>query len=433
MEFIRSSELAARLTALVPGGCHTYAKGQSQYPERSPHIIARGQGCHVWDVDGNEFIEYGMGVRAVTLGHCYAPVVEAVREALALGTNFTRPAAIEVEAAEMFLSIIDGEMVKFGKLGTSADTGALKLARAFTGRDKVAICWEHPYFGHDEWAICRTTTDGGIPRAVSELTLGFHYNDIDSLRALFDEHPGQIAAVFLEPSRTEEPLSGFLEGIRALCDEKGALLVFDEIITGFRFHLNGAQKLYGVKPDLSTFGKAIANGFSVSALCGRRNVMRLGSHERPEDNVYLMSTTHGAEVCSLAAAIANMRVYKSEPVIETLYRQGERLRAGMLEAITRHGVGDYVTLNGRGCNLLYGTRGRDGKPSQEFRTLFIQELVQRGVLAPSFIVSYSHSDDDIDRTVEAIDGALGIYARALEDGVHQYLIGRPSRHVFDRK
>jgi glutamate-1-semialdehyde 2,1-aminomutase len=432
VNFTHSSRTASRLSELVPGGCHTFAKGSDQFPENAP-IIARGHGCHVWDVDGNEFIEYGSGVRSVTLGHCYPPVIEAIKGALALGNNFTRPHEIELKAASTFLSLIDAEMVKFGKLGTSADTGALKLARAYTGREKVAICWDHPYFGHDEWAMSRTTTDGGIPRYVRELTLTFRYNDIDGLRALFDEHPDQISAVFLEPTRTEEPNPGFLEGVRSLCTARGALLVFDEIITGFRFHLNGAQKLYGVKPDLSTFGKAVANGFSVSALCGRRDIMRLGGREREQDNVYLMSTTHGAEVCSLAAAIATMETYRSEPVIETLYRQGERLRDGMLEAIARHDLGGVVTLSGRPCNLLYGTRGPDGEPSQAFRTLFLQELLERGVLAPNLIVGYSHSDADIDRTIDAINGALGVYARALEGGVDEFLAGRPSRHVFDRK
>jgi glutamate-1-semialdehyde 2,1-aminomutase len=434
VNFQRSKELQARLQHIIPGGAHTYAKGANQYPELSPGVIARGAGCHVWDVDGNEFIEYGMGLRAVTLGHAYPPVVEAVRAALELGTNFTRPAAIELDCAERFLDIIQGaEMVKFTKDGSTADTAALRLARAHTGRQKVALCAEHPFFSYDDWFMCTTTTDGGTSEHERKDILGFSYNDIASLERLFEQYPGQIAAVFMEPARTEEPGPGFLESVRKLTRDNGTVLVFDEMITGFRWDLGGAQKLYGVKPDLSAFGKALANGFSVSALCGDRDIMRLGARDSEEENVFLLSTTHGAEVPSLAAAVRTMEIYQSEAVVEYLYRQGDRLAAGVREVIARRGLGDHVGVLGRPVNLLYWTRDQDKKPSQEFRTLFLQETIRRGVLMPSLVVSYSHSDEDVDRTVDAIDGALEVYAKALEDGVGKYLIGPASQHVFDRR
>ena len=286
MEFERSLVAAARLTELVPGGGHTYAKGPDQFPEQWPGVVTRGKGSHVWDADGNEFVEYGMGLRAVGLGHAYPDVVEAVRASLDLGTNFTRPAMIELECAERFLSIIrSAEMVKFTKDGSTATSAALKLARKATGRDMVAVCAEHPFFSYDDWFISTTTIDGGIPEVEASMTTKFHYNDLDSAGAMFDAHPGRIAAVFLEPARTEPPAAGFLEGLSKLCTEHAALLVFDEMITGFRYALHGAQDLYGVVPDLSTFGKALGNGFSVSALCGKREYMRLGSREREQDDV----------------------------------------------------------------------------------------------------------------------------------------------------
>ena len=433
MNFSRSRQFQARSRRVIPGGCHTYAKGDDQYPELSPGFIARGSGCHVWDVDGNEFIEYGMGLRSVTLGHAYPPVVEAVRESLALGTNFTRPAPVEVECAEAFLEIIDGaDMVKFTKDGSTTLTAAVKLARAFTGRDLVGICAEHPFFSYDDWFIGTTTMDAGIPTSARMLTVPFHYNNIDSVEALFASHPGRIAALLLEPARIEEPAEGFLSKLHSLCRRHGAVLIFDEMITGFRWHLSGAQKAYGVVPDLSTFGKALANGFALSALCGRREIMRLGSRERDEDRVFLLSTTHGAETPSLAAALATMRVYRTEPVIEHLHRQGQRLADGIRGAVKARGLENHIQVVGRPCNLLYGTLGPDGKPSQAFRTLLLQETIRRGVLMPSLILSYSHRDEDIDRTVEAVDGALEVYARALEDGVEKHLVGPPSRTVFDR-
>jgi glutamate-1-semialdehyde 2,1-aminomutase len=434
VNFTRSRELQERLRKIVPAGGHTYAKGPDQFPHESPGVLVRGSGCHVWDADGNEFIEYGMGLRAVTLGHAYPPVVEAVRKSLPLGTNFTRPAVIELECAERFLEIVDGaEMVKFTKDGSTADTAALKLARKYTGRDLVAICAEHPFFSYDDWFICTTTMDGGIPANVLPGTLRFRYNDAESLASLFDAYPRRIAAVFLEAERTAVPAPGFLERVQALCRQHGAVLVFDEMITGFRWHLGGAQKEYGVVPDLSTFGKAVANGFSVSVLCGKREIMRLGSREREQDDVFLLSTTHGAEICSLAAAIGTMAIYRSEPVIEHLHRQGDRLSRGVKQAAARHGVERHIELSGRACNLLFGTKGPDGKPSQAFRTLFLQETIRRGVIMPSLVVSYSHSDEDIDRTIDAIDGAMSVYARALEEGVDKHLVGPPSRTVFDRR
>jgi glutamate-1-semialdehyde 2,1-aminomutase len=432
VDFSRSQAMRSRLWRAIPGGAHTYAKGDDQFPQLSPGVIARGSGCHVWDVDGNEFIEYGMGLRAVTLGHAYPAVIEAVRESLTLGTNFTRPSTHELDCAERFLEIVGADMVKFTKDGSSATTAALKLARAHTGRDLVAICAEHPFLSYDDWFICTTTMDGGIPRDTRARTLRFRYNDPESVRALFAAHPGQIAAVFLEPARTEEPAPGFLQGISDLCHKDGAVFVLDEMITGFRWDLPGAQKAYGVTADLSTFGKALANGFALSAVCGKRDIMRRGSREREVDNVFLLSTTHGAEISSLAAAMATMNVYKTEPVIAHLHRVGARLARGFRDAISRHHVEDYVDVVGRPCNLLFGTRGPDGKPSQTFRTLFLQETIRRGVIMPSLVVSYSHLDADIDRTVEAIDGALAVYARALADGPEGYLVGPPSRTVFDR-
>jgi glutamate-1-semialdehyde 2,1-aminomutase len=434
LNFSRSRELQERLRQVIPGGSHTYAKGADQYPEAFPCVIARGNGCRVWDVDGNEFIEYGMGLRAVTLGHAYGPVVDAVRESLSIGTNFTRPAAIELECADRLLEIVGGaDMVKFTKDGSSADTAALKLARAHTGRRLIAICAEQPFFSYDDWFICTTTMDGGIPHGVRSETLRFPYNDAAALHHLFRDYPKQIAAVMLEPSRSVEPKPGFLESVQKLCHEHGALLIYDELMTGFRWHLGGAQKEYGVVPDLSTFGKALANGFALSALCGKREFMQLGSRERPQDDVFLLSTTHGAETPSLAAAIATMRVYSSEPVIEHLYRQGTRLRRAIEQVTARHGLQRHFEVTGRPCSLLWGARDANGAPSQAFRTLLLQETLRRGIIIPSLVVSYSHSDSDIDQTVDAIDGALSVYGRALSDGVERHLQGRPSRIVFDRR
>jgi glutamate-1-semialdehyde 2,1-aminomutase len=433
-QFSKSKDLQARAHQLIPGGCHTYAKGDDQYPVLAPGFIARGQGCHVWDVDGNEYIEYGMGNRAVGLGHAFAPVVEAAAAEMARGCNFTRPSAIEVDAAEAFLGLIgSAEMVKFCKDGSDATSGAVKLARAYTGRDMIAFCGDHPFFSVDDWFIGTTPMGAGVPGAVRQLSVTFRYNDLASVRELFAKYPGKIACVILEPCRLDEPKDNFLHELQRLCRQHGALFILDEMITGFRWHKAGAQSTYDITPDLSTFGKAMGNGFSVSALAGKREYMRLGGLDHTDfPRVFLLSTTHGAETHALAAAIAAIRIYQTEPVIEHLYRAGDRLRKGIGQAVTRHGLEAQVPLMGRSCCLLYGSRDADGDPSQAFRALFLQETIRRGVIMPSLAVSYAHTDADLDRTVEAIDGALEVYVRALNDGVEAYLVGRPSQMVQRR-
>lgn len=432
--FEKSDALRKKAHDLIPGGAHTYAKGDDQYPERSPGFIARGKGCHIWDVDGNEFIEYGMGLRAVTLGHAYDSVVEAAHRQMVLGNNFNRPAPIEIECAELLQSMVPGaEMVKFAKDGSTVLTAALKLARAYTGRDLVAICGNSPFFSYNDWFIGTTAMDGGVSRVEVELTVKFNYNDIDSLKKLFEQYPERIAMVLLEPARTEEPKDNFLQQVIDVSHRHGALVTLDETISGFRFHQGGAQSLYGVVPDLSCFGKALANGFSLSALTGLRKVMERGGLYHDQERVFLLSTTHGAEGPSLAAAIETMRIYRDEPVIEHLYRVGERLRAGIEQVTGALGIGEHLFVAGRPCNLLYSTLDHERKPSQPFRTLFMQELIRWGVLAPSFIVSYSHSDADIDYTIEAFSRAAKVYQQALDAGsTDGLLIGAPTKVVYRR-
>ncbi len=431
--FSRSRELNAALRELVPGGSHTYAKGDDQFPEGMAPIMERGSGCHVWDVDGNEYVEYGMGLRAVTLGHGYPAVAEAVAAEVTRGTNFVRPSRLEVEAAEAFLGLVTrAEMVKFTKDGSTANTGAVKLARAFTGRDLVALCVDHPFFSYDDWAMVATPVRGGIPADVAAQTLTFHYNDLASVEALLEQHPGRIACFVLEPERTTPPSEGFLRRLQELLRADGALLVFDENVTGFRWDNGGAQEVHGITPDLSTWGKGIANGFALSALAGRREIMRLGGLDHDRERVFLLSTTHGAEHVGLAAGLATMATYRDEPVIETLHTRGDRLRAGVEEVARRHGVEGSFTVAGRGSCMFFGTADAEGVPSQPFRTLFLQETIARGLLAPSFVVSYSHAEADVDRTIEIVDQALAVYAAALDAGVERFLRGRPVQPVYRR-
>ena len=434
MNFTKSKQLQRRAHEIIPGGCHTYAKGDDQFPLNTPGFIVRGEGCHIWDVDGNEFIEYGMGCRAVTLGHGYRPVVEAAQRAMLDGANFSRPAALEVACAEMMLSMIpQAEMVKFGKEGSSVTNAAIRLARAATGRDKIAFCADHPFFSIHDWFIGTTGIDAGIPRAVKDLSVTFRYNDPESLEHLFAQHPGEIAAVILEPAKYDDPQDHFLHRVQELCKRHGAVFILDEMITGFRWNNGGAQAEYDIEPDLSTFGKALANGFSLSALVGKRELMERGGLYHNKDRVFLLSTTHGAETHCLAAGMEVMRTYQNEPVIARMDEQGRKLAEGLKAVIAKHGLSEHVLILGRPSCLIFGARDNDGQPSQGYRTLLLQELIKHGVLGQSLIISYAHSDEDVAQTVEAFDRALPTYRAALADGYESHLVGRKSQTVYRRR
>jgi glutamate-1-semialdehyde 2,1-aminomutase len=433
MVFEKSRLLKERAHRIIPGGCHTYAKGDDQYPEDSPGFIMEGSGCHVKDVDGNTFIEYGMGLRSVTLGHGYRPVLEAAMRQMEMGSNFLRPSPLEVECAEELAGMIQGaEMVKFAKNGSDATSAAVRLARAYTGRDMVGICREHAFFSVDDWFIGSTEMSAGIPKAVRELTVTFSYNDLGSVEDLFAKHPKKIACLILEPEKSEPPREGFLSSLARLCSENGAVLIFDEMITGFRWDNGGGQAYHHVIPDLSTFGKAMGNGFSIAALAGKRELMERGGLDHGEERVFLLSLTHGAENVNLAAALEVMKTYQREPVVEALWRQGRRLSDGINSAIHSLGLEGFFELVGRPCCLAYATRDENKHNSQPFRTLFLQELIRRGILAPSLVVSYAHTDKDIDSTINAIGESLKVYKNALENGVEKYLVGRPVKPVFRR-
>jgi glutamate-1-semialdehyde 2,1-aminomutase len=434
VKFDESRKLQRKSHDLIPGGCHTYAKGDDQYPVNAPGFLVRGDGCHVWDPDGNEYIEYGMGLRSVTLGHAYQPVLEAAYRQMRLGANFTRPSPIEMECAEALLSLVESaEMVKFGKNGSDATTAAVKLARAYTGRDLVAICADQPFFSTDDWFIGSTAMSAGIPDAIQSLTLKFLYNDVESLEALFHEHPGRIACVVMEAETVNEPRGNYLQRVHGVCREHGALFVLDEMITGFRWHLGGAQAYYGIRPDLTTFGKGMANGFSLAALVGRRDIMELGGLRHDRDRVFLLSTTHGAETHAMAACLKTMDIYRENGVVEHLWQCGRVLADGVSRIAGGLGIADYFQVAGKPCNLVYVARDAEKQPSQMFRTLFLQEMIKRRLIAPSLVVSYSHGEADIATTLEAIEGALGVYAKALREGPEKFLEGRPVKPVFRRR
>lgn len=428
-ESIRLSKLA---NEYIPGGAHTYSKGDDQFPANAPKIIDRGLGCKLWDVDGNQFIDMAMSLGTTVLGHAYEPVLDAVRYELVRGVNFCRPSVIEGKLAELLSSLIpSAEMVKLGKHGSDAVTGAIKLARAYTGRKYIARCADDAFNAIHDWFIGSTVVNRGVPEEVQLLTLQFKYNDIESCERLFDEYPGQIACFNLEPVSFIPPKDGFLEKLKALCEKNGALLIFDEVVSGFRFSIGGAQEMVGVTPHLSAFGKAMANGFSVSALVGQKEFMKLGGISHDQERVFLLSTTHGGETHSIAASIACINEIIKQDAIAHFWKTGQALMDGIKSASIELGAEKYINISGYGVKPAFSFNDECGNISMLARTLFMQESIARGVLMPYVVPSFAHKKEDIDFVVEVVKDSLKVMKEAAEGkGMASAIVGEAVKPVF---
>lgn len=407
--FKNSESYLARAERVIPLGSQTFSKSRTQYPHGvSPYFIARAKGSRAWDIDGNEYIDFVNSLASVTLGYDDPDVTHAVQEQLRSGVIFSLPHPIEAEVAELICEMVPcAELVRFGKNGSDATSGAIRLARAYTGRDHIAVCGYH---GWQDWYIGSTARHRGVPQAVRDLTHTFAYNDLGSLQRLLQAHPAGMAAVILEPMNVSEPQPGFLAGVQRLAKEHGALLIFDETITGFRYANGGAQQYFGITPDLATFGKGLANGYPVSAIAGRRDVMKLMEE-------IFFSFTFGGEALSLAAAKATLLKLRAEPVVSTLARRGEAILSGTREVIDRAGLGDVFSLSGQPSWSFLNIRDARGATAFEIKTLWLQEIFARGILSVgTHNVSYAHSESDIARLIEVYAEVLPLIGGWLDRG-----------------
>lgn len=421
-----------RAKRLIPGGAHTYSKGDDQFPSNAPQIIDRGLGCKLWDVDNNEFIDMAMSLGTTVLGHAYEPVLAAVRKELGRGVNFCRPSVIEGELAELICDLIpSAEMVKFGKNGSDAVTAAVKLSCAYTGRKYIARCTADPFNAIHDWFIGSTVVNRGIPAETQLLTLQFDYNNLSSCQQLFNKYPNQIACFILEPVSFIPPQEGFLQGLKELCEKNGALLIFDEVVSGFRFALGGAQEMVGVTPHLSAFGKAMANGFSVSALVGQKEFMRLGGIEHDQERVFLLSTTYGGETHCLAAAIACIKEIQNKNAITHFWKTGQAVMDGMNRIAQEVGAEKYISTNGYGCKPGFAFYDGKGEISPLTRTLFLQETITKGLLMPYMVPSLAHNSEAVEFALNAIRDALIVIKDAIEGpGLMTALNGPVIKPVF---
>lgn len=428
-------DFSRRAHSIIPGGAHTYSRGDDQFPQLAPRALVRGKGARVWSLDGTEYVDWGMGINNVLIGHAEDAIDDAAVAALRQGQSFSRPSPLEVEAAEALVALFPGmEMAKFAKNGSDANSAAVRLARAITGREKIAYDATAPFLAIHDWFIGTTVLSAGVPRSDRGLAVGFRFNDPASVDRVFEEHRGEIACVVMEVCREERPAPGFLERIRRYCDEQGTLLVFDEVVTGFRYALHGAYSLFGITPDLLSLGKGMANGYAIAALLGPRELMERGGLDHDKERVFLLSTTNGPERSALAATVATIAFYREHDVIAALAASGRRAIDGLAAAAARHGVADAISAcSDFDCRPLLRVAGPDGVPNAALRTLFLQEVMRRGVFTPWICPSYRHGEAELNVTDSAFDAACEVVARAFAAGsADGLLVGPEILPVFRR-
>jgi glutamate-1-semialdehyde 2,1-aminomutase len=421
-DIIKSDELYKRALDLIPCVTQTLAKGPTQFVKGiAPKYLMRGKGSHVWDVDGNEYIDFNMGIGPLSLGYSYDKVDEAIKKQLEDSITFSLMHPLEVEVAQLINKVVpNAESIRYSKTGADITSAAVRVARAYTGREKVLCCGYH---GWHDWYISVTDRNRGIPEANKDLTFTFNYNDIQSV---IDSIESETACVILEPFVFEEPKDNFLQKLKDVCTENGTLLIFDEMWTGFRIALGGAQEYFGVDADLACFSKAVANGMPIAILTGRKDVMQLF-----EKDVFFF-TTFGGETLSLAAAKATIEEIRDRSVPAYLARQGKKLKNGYNEIVNELEI-DYSKCTGYDCrSIITFDAAKSGQNPLEMKSLVQQEMIKRGILWGGFHnMSFSHSDEDIEYTLKAYQDVLPILKEAVnKQDVHGFLKGDPVEPVF---
>ncbi len=407
--YARSLSLLERAERTIPLASQPFSKSRVQFPPGgAPLFLDRGKGGRVWDVDGNEYVDLVAGLLPVVLGYGDEDVDRAISEQLGKGISMSLATELEVDLAERLVEIIPcAEMVRFGKNGTDATSAIVRLARAVTNRERIAVCGYH---GWQDWYIGATSRHFGVPQAVRELTHLFPYGDVAALDDMMEKYPGEFALVIMEPANSIEPPAGYLESVRDVAHRHGALLAFDEIITGFRFAMGGAQALFGVTPDLASFGKAMGNGMPISAVCGRADLMQAMEH-------IFFSGTFGGETLSLAAAIATIDKMRRENAIDTLWSTGDRIAAGVEKKVSSHGLDDIIHLGGFAPWRLVGFSDHATARKEAIKTLFITEMAANGVLLNgSHNICFAHDEEDVKDVLDAYDATLARIAEELKQG-----------------
>lgn len=426
LDFSRSIEMFEKAKSLIPSCTQTFSKGWTQYPFCvSPIFLERADGCFVWDVDGNKFIDWPMALGPVILGHNYPPVNEAVKKQMDKGIAFSLPHYKEIELAEKLCDIIPcAEMVRFGKNGSDVTSGAVRAARAYTGRDMVICCGYH---GWQDWYIGTTTRNLGVPQVVRDQTITFEYNNPVSLERLFDLYPGKIACVILEPVGLVPPEDNFLERVNEIAHKNDALVIYDECWTGFRWALGGAQEYFGVTPDLACFGKALGNGFPISAVVGLRDIMETF------DKIFY-SFTFGGDLVGISAALAVLSELEKTDILVHIWKLGDMLKEGLNKLIKYHGHSNRIHIEGYPPKTFVFFKDEKGEDDLLLKSVIQQEMISRGFLYAGYhVISYSHGHTEIDRTLNAYDEIFTMLRHNLKPGgLNKLLKGEEVKPIFRR-
>jgi glutamate-1-semialdehyde aminotransferase len=407
--YLASEDWLNHAETLIPLGSQTFSKSRTQYRVGiSPLYAARAKGAHIWDLDNNKYIDFVNALACVTLGYGDRGVEKAIKKQISSGISLSLPGKLEAVVAEKLVEMIpSAEKVRFGKNGTDATSAAIRLARAYTGKDHILVCGYH---GWQDWYIASTTRDKGIPKSIGTLTHKFDFNNLSSFTSLVEKYEGQVAAVIVEPMNISWPESNFLESIRQVCSDKGIILIFDETITGFRFSNGGAQELFGVVPDLSTFGKGMANGMPISAIVGKAEVMN------EMENVFF-SGTFGGELLSLAAANEVIDRYLRTNVVKKLGIAGTRVTDKLEEMINQLKLGDVLGVSGHPSWSFLTWYSSGGFTADEIKTYFAQLMYENGVLILStHNISLAHSEKIIDQSINIYHEVLSQVKESLDKG-----------------
>lgn len=421
----KSQNYWKRAVKTIPNGCMTRSNGPISYISNvSPIYNKKGKGCYVWDVDGNKFLDLAPGGYLKLLGYNYKPLTKVVIKQVKEGSLFQQPHPLEVETAELLIKTIpSAEMVKFARNGADVLTMGIRAARAYTGREHIA---SQGYHGIHDWYVGLTEYDGGVPKAVKKLTHEFQYNNIESLKKIFEEKKDKIACVVLEPVQLTAPKNNFLHKVKKLTHKNGAVLMFDEIITGFRFSLGGAEKYFEVNPDLGCFGKAMSNGYACSALVGKSEIMEEFNKKA------FFSTTYGGETIGLAATKKTIEIMKEKKVQKHIWKAGAKLKNGANKLIKEHGLEEHY--NWKGFPVWTDIQCKEDKFGEENdkKGILQQEAMKRGLLAGLFHgPSYAHKNKHIEKGLEIYDESLKAVKKYYQKGnIKKHLLGTYGGKVF---
>lgn len=425
--FKKSKELLERELKVSPLAAQTFSKSYRYFCNGiAPSFMDHGKGCYIYDVDGNKFIDYMCALGPITVGYNNPVVNKAVMKQVKKFSSGSLQSELEVQLAEKLCKIVPcAEMVRFVKNGGDATTAAIRLARAYTGRDIVLMSGYH---GMHDWSIGASENNKGVPKTVCELTKTFKYNDLDDIKAKLEENKGKVAAVILEPIQSKGPKDGYLQALKDLTHEYGAIFIFDEVVSGFRYALGGASELYGVTPDLAAFGKGMGNGYAISAVAGKKELL-----QQIEQGVFV-STTFGGDSVPMAAALATISILEQPGFYEHINKIGKIQIDGVAKLIEKYSLQDVLSVSGLPAHGGVNFEGHGKLSYLDIQSVYSQTMIENGILVFAiWNLSGSITEKEAQLYLDATDKAFALIRKAVDaDSLDGILRGGKVDPVFKR-